>query len=102
MKLRAASAGNRAALWCGWRSNTMCSYTSSLITSVSVGASRSCRRSISSRVHTVALGLCGELMMIARVRGDRAAALRSKSGRNVPGTSGTRTTTPPASSMLGT
>ena len=92
MKLRAARPGKRAALWCGWPSNTMCSYTSSLITSTSVGASRSCRRSISSRVQTVALGLCGELTMMARVRGVSAAAILSKSGRKVPGVSGTRTT----------
>ena len=38
-----------------------------------VGASRRC-----------ALGLCGELMMIARVRGSSAAAMRSKSGRKLP------------------
>jgi hypothetical protein len=31
-----------------------------------------------------------------------AAAMASKSGRKLPGVSGTRTTTPPASSMLGT
>jgi hypothetical protein len=57
---------------------------------------------ISSSVQTVALGLCGVLMMIARVRGLSAAAILSKSGRKVPGTSGTRTTLPPARSMLGT
>ena len=40
--------------------------------------------------------------MMARVRGVSAAAILSKSGRKVPGVSGTRTTMPPASSMLGT
>ena len=80
----------------------MCSYTSSLITKTSVGASRSCSCCISARVQTVPLGLCGVLIMIARVRGESAAAILAKSGRKVPGTSGTRTTVPPASSMLGT
>jgi hypothetical protein len=40
-------------------------------------------------------------MMIARVRGVMAASISAKSGRKVPGVSGTRTTTPPASSTLG-
>ena len=102
MKAREASPGKRAALWCCWPSNTMCSYTSSLISSVSVGASSSCSLSISSRDQTVALGLCGELTRIARVLLFRAAAILPKSGRKVPGVSGTRTTVPPASSMLGT
>ena len=52
--------------------------------------------------HTVALGLCGLLMTIARVLGVSAAPMRSKSGRNLPGVNGTRTTVPPASSMFGT
>ena len=49
----------------------------------------------------VPLGLCGLLMTSTRVRGDRAAAMRSKSGRKLPGVSGTRTTVPPASSVAG-
>jgi hypothetical protein len=40
---------------------------------------------MSAAVHTVPLGLCGLLTMMARVRGVRAAAILSKSGRNVPG-----------------
>jgi hypothetical protein len=53
-------------------------------------------------VQTVALGLCGVLTMMARVlRRDRRGDLREV-GRKVPGASGTRTTVPPASSMLGT
>jgi hypothetical protein len=80
----------------------MCSYTSSAITNTSVGASRSSSLRISGAVQMVALGLCGVFTMMARVRGESAAAILSKSGRNVPGVSGTRTTLPPASSMLGT
>jgi hypothetical protein len=57
---------------------------------------------MSSRVQTVALGLCGLLIRMARVLGVMAAAILSKSGRKVPGVSGTRTTVPPARSMLGT
>jgi hypothetical protein len=57
---------------------------------------------MSWRDHTVPLGLCGLLMRMARVRGVMACAISAKSGRKVPGVSGTRTTTPPASSMLGT
>jgi hypothetical protein len=57
---------------------------------------------MSASLHTVPLGLCGELMTIARVLLVMAAPILSKSGRNVPGVSGTRTATPPASSMLGT
>ena len=79
----------------------MCSYTSSLITNTSVGASRFCRASMSAWLHTVPLGLCGVLMMMARVLGVSAAAIFAKSGRNVPGVKGTRTTTPPANTMLG-
>ena len=79
----------------------MCSYTSSLISSTWVGARISCSRSMSASLHTVALGLCGELINMARVRGVMAALMRSKSGRKLPGVSGTRTTVPPASSMLG-
>jgi hypothetical protein len=41
-------------------------------------------------------------MTMARVRGDSAAAILSKSGRKLPGVSGTRTTRAPVSSMLGT
>jgi hypothetical protein len=102
MNARAASPGKRAALWCCWPSNTMCSYTSSLMTSTSVGASNSSRRRMSAADQMVALGLCGVLTMIARVRLVRAAAILPKSGRNVCGVSGTRTTAPPASSMFGT
>ena len=79
----------------------MCSYTSSLMSKMLVGASKSCSLSISSRLQTMALGLCGELTMMARVLGVMAAAILSKSGRKVPGVSGTRTATPPAMSMLG-
>ncbi len=50
----------------------------------------------------VALGLCGLLMRMARVRGVMAALILAKSGRKVPGVSGTRTALPPARSMLGT
>ena len=80
----------------------MCSYTSSLSNSTSVGANMSCRRSISVAVHTVAVGLCGLLMRMARVLLLIAALILSKSGRNVPGVNAMRTTAPPASSMLGT
>jgi hypothetical protein len=66
-----------------------------------VGASNSARRCISAAVHAVALGLCGEFTIRARVRGVTAAAMASKSGLKLPGVSGTRTTVPPASSMLG-
>ena len=52
--------------------------------------------------HTVALGLCGLLISRARVLPLIAAAILSKSGRKLPGVSGTRTTMPPANSMLGT
>ena len=102
MKARAASPGKRAALWCAAPSNTMCSYTSSLMSSTSVGASNSCRVCMSCALQTVALGLCGLLMIRARVRGVRAALILPKSGRKVPGARGTRTALPPASSMLGT
>ena len=80
----------------------MCSYTSSLISTMLVGANKSCSRRISASFHTMPLGLCGLLMTMARVREVMAAAIASKSGRKVPGTSGTRTTTPPANSILGT
>jgi hypothetical protein len=56
---------------------------------------------LGAALQTVALGLCGELTMIARVRGVIAAAIAAKSGRKLPGVSGTRTTVPPASSMFG-
>ena len=46
---------------------------------------------MSARDQTVPLGLCGVLMMMARVRGVMAAAIASKSGRKVPGVSGTCT-----------
>ena len=69
---------------------------------ISVGASRSCSWRMSPSLQVVALGLCGLLMMMARVRGVMAALILSKSGRKVPGVSGTRTATPPASAMLGT
>jgi hypothetical protein len=59
----------------------MCSYTSSLISSTSVGARISCSLRMSASVQTVALGLCGLLTMMARVRGVRAAVILSKSGR---------------------
>ena len=68
---------------------------------MSVGASSAARRCISSAVHTVPLGLCGELRISARVRGVMAAPMTEKSGRKLPGTSGTGTSVPPASSMLG-
>ena len=67
-----------------------------------MGASSSSSVRMSSAVHTVALGLCGVLMINRRVRGVMAAAILAKSGRKLPGVSGTRTTTPPASAMLGT
>ena len=54
------------------------------------------------RLAYLALGLCGELTMMALVLGVMAAPISPKSGRKVPGVSGTRTTTPPASSMFGT
>ncbi|MCY1560949.1 hypothetical protein D9M68_981480 [compost metagenome] len=57
---------------------------------------------MSAALQTMPLGLCGLLIISARVRGDKAAAMASKSGRKLPGVSGTRTATPPASSMLGT
>ena len=57
---------------------------------------------ISASLQMVALGLCGLLMMSRRVRGVMAAEILAKSGRKVPGVSGTRTATPPASSILGT
>jgi hypothetical protein len=79
----------------------MCSYTSSLMTTTSVGRSSSARRAMSSPDQTVPLGLCGELTMIALVFAPSAAPMRSKSGRNVPGRSGTWTVRPPASSTLG-
>ncbi|MNT62160.1 hypothetical protein D3C72_1998540 [compost metagenome] len=69
---------------------------------MSVEASRSSSWRISSAVQMVALGLCGLLMRMARVRGVIAALILPKSGRKVPGVSGTRTALPPASSMLGT
>ena len=72
------------------------------MSSTSVGASRAARRSISSRVQTVALGLWGELRISARVRGVSAAERAAKSGRKVRGVRGTLTTLAPASSMLGT
>ena len=56
---------------------------------------------MSAADQTVPLGLCGELTMIARVFGASAAAMRSKSGANVSGTSGTCTVRPPASATLG-
>ena len=80
----------------------MCSYTSSLMSRTLVGAKMSCNRRMSASLHTVPLGLCGLLMMIARVRSVMAEAMASKLGRKLPGTKGTRTTRPPASSMLGT
>ena len=83
-------------------SKTMCSYTSSEISSTLVGASSSSSVRMSASVHTVALGLCGVLTMMRRVRGVSAAAILPKSGRKLPGVSGTRTTTPPANSILGT
>ena len=46
---------------------------------------------MSSVDQTVPLGLCGELTMMARVRGESAAAIRSKSGAKLPGRSGTCT-----------
>ncbi|MOA60944.1 hypothetical protein D3C78_1859630 [compost metagenome] len=66
-----------------------------------MGASSSSSVRISSAVHTVALGLCGVLMISSRVRGVIAAAIFAKSGRKVRGVSGTRTATPPARRMLG-
>ncbi len=57
---------------------------------------------MSARLQMVALGLCGLLIRMARVRGLIAAPILSKSGRKLPGVSGTRTGMPPASSMLGT
>ena len=101
-RLRAASSGYRETLWCGWPSKTMCSYTSSLSSSTSVGASSVCSCCICWAVQTVPLGLCGELMMSSRVRGVRAAAMRSKSGAKLPDCSGTRTGTAPAMRMAGT
>ena len=80
----------------------MCSYTSSLMSKTSVGARISCSLRMSSKLHTVALGLCGLLITMARVFGPMAALILSKSGLKVPGASGTRTAVPPASSMLGT
>ena len=80
----------------------MCSYTSSLMTRTLVGASSSSSRRMSSGDQTVPLGLFGLLMMMARVLELRAAPILSKSGRKVPGVSGTRTTVAPVSSMLGT
>jgi hypothetical protein len=56
---------------------------------------------MSSCDQQVPLGLCGELMTIARVRGESAAAMRSKSGANVPGVSGTCTGVAPARTMFG-
>ncbi|MOA42032.1 hypothetical protein D3C78_1640520 [compost metagenome] len=66
-----------------------------------MGASSSSSVRISSADQTVALGLCGVLMISRRVRGLMAAEILSKLGRNVPGVSGTRTGTPPARRMLG-
>ena len=68
---------------------------------MSVGASSAASRCISAAVQTVALGLCGEFSSIALVRGVIAAAMAAKSGRKLPGVSGTRTTLAPASSMFG-
>ena len=65
-------------------------------------ASSSARRFRSAACQMVPLGLCGLLMMRARVRGVNAAAILSKSGRKLPGVSGTRTTVAPVNSMLGT
>ena len=79
----------------------MCSYTSSAITNASVGRSSSASRRMSSADQVVALGLCGVFTMMARVRGVSAAAMRGKSGRKVPGVSGTCTARPPASVMFG-
>ena len=56
---------------------------------------------MSAAGQTVPLGLCGELTMIAFVFGPSAAAMRSKSGRNVSGRSGTCTARAPASSTFG-
>ncbi|MNT44590.1 hypothetical protein D3C72_1811240 [compost metagenome] len=67
-----------------------------------MGASRSSSCCISCAVQVVPLGLCGVLISIKRVLGVMAAAILPKSGRKVLGVSGTRTGTPPASSMLGT
>ena len=72
------------------------------MSSTLVGANSACRRSISWSVQTMPLGLCGELIRMARVLGVMAALIWSKSGRKVPGVSGTRTVVPPASAMLGT
>jgi len=72
------------------------------MSSASVGRRISARRSRSALRQTVALGLCGVLTRIARVRGPTARAIASKSGRKLPACSATRTTVPPASSMLGT
>ena len=49
--------GKLDALKCLSGAYTMCSYTSSLIKKMLVGAKSSCSFNISSRVHTVALGL---------------------------------------------
>jgi hypothetical protein len=65
-------------------------------------AGKACRTLVLASVQRVALGLCGLLMISSRVRGVMAAAILAKSGLKLPGVSGTRTGTPPASSMLGT
>ena len=80
----------------------MCSYTSSLMSTMLVGSKISCSVSMSCLDQIMPLGLCGELIRMARVLGVIAARILSKSGRKVPGLRGTRTTTPPANSMLGT
>jgi hypothetical protein len=50
------------------------------------------QRCMSAALQTVALGLCGLLTMMARARREAAAMRLSKSGRKLPGVSGTRTT----------
>jgi hypothetical protein len=58
---------------------------------------------MSASLQTVPLGLCGELMTIARVLpGEGGADLVEVGAERLPGVSGTRTAMPPASSMLGT
>ena len=54
-----------------------------------VGCSSAASWRISSADQTVALGLCGVLIISARVRGVMAAAIAAKSGRNVPAVNGT-------------
>ncbi len=56
---------------------------------------------MSARDQTVPLGLCGVLTTMARVRGERAAAIRSKSGAKVPARSGTCTGVAPQRRMFG-